>query len=104
MHALWLAERFRAEEHRDEIKEFLAREAPQVRRTVALLDLFGASGRMAKCWAAQGFEVASFDIKRCCTEGRSGILWSHGSQFCFFFNFHNSYQSSIIIIHHWEFF
>lgn len=45
---------FRAEEHVPEIRDFLARAAATISRSVSLLDLFGASGpgcgKIMVCW------------------------------------------------------
>lgn len=55
--------RFKAEEHIPEIRDFLAAGAAQVQRTVGILDVFGASGRMAGRWTQRNLQARSFDIK-----------------------------------------
>lgn len=63
-----IGHRFRAEDHLSEIKDFFHRESGQVHMHLAMLDLFGASGRMAQCWTSKGFHSACFDIKRSLTQ------------------------------------
>lgn len=58
------AEWFHAQDHLEEIRAFLAAKAKNTVRSATLLDLFGASGKLAAVWRANMHMSLSFDIKR----------------------------------------
>ena len=54
---------FRPEEQMESLLDWTSQEACRAKKKFHLLDLYGASRKMAKAWEQDGWRAVSFDIK-----------------------------------------
>ena len=54
---------YKPELHREELIEWMQRAGAEIERSIDCLDMFGASGRVKRCWEEAGYAAEGFDIK-----------------------------------------
>ena len=77
---------YRAEDHAEELVQYLEQMAMQSAQTLHCLDLFGASGRVARTWREAGYQSVGYDVKisrthDICTETGFKMLLSMAARF-----------------------
>jgi len=77
---------YRAEDHAEELVHYLEQSAMQSAQTLHCLDLFGASGRVARTWSKAGYQSVGYDVKishthDICTETGMKVLLSMAARF-----------------------